>query len=257
MAGAEPRRPRNAEREVEYPLSRRLVAEALGTFALVFVAAGGGATAELANGRIGSAARAVAPALMVGALVYSIGDVSGAHFNPVVTLAFALKRLFPGRLVPGYWLAQFVGATLASIVLVALFGAAASKGVSTPHVDPAIALALEVILSALLLTVILGTADRAHVVGPNAALAVAATISLAGLIAGPIEGASMNPVRSLAPAVVTGDLGSVWIYLIGPTLGGLTALGINVFLHGLHATDQAARDKARGEIELSRRRRLG
>jgi aquaporin Z len=232
----------------EHPLSRRLVAEALGTFALVFVAVGGDAMAALAGGQIGSAARAVAPGLIVGALIYSIGDVSGAHFNPVVTVAFALKRVFPVKLVPGYWAAQLVGAVGAAVLVSMLFGADAANGVTSPHlVDDATALVIEVILTSLLLTVILGTADRARIVGPDAALAVAATISLAGLIALPIEGASMNPIRSLAPALVTGHLGSIWVYVIGPTLGALVAVAINIFLHGHHAADPKTRGAAQGE----------
>jgi aquaporin Z len=237
----------DAKREIEHPLSRRLVAEAIGTFALVFVAVGGDAMAELAKGEISTAARAVAPALTVGALIYAIGDVSGAHFNPVVTAAFALKRLFPGRLVIAYWSAQLVGGVAGALVVQRLFGDAVRAGVSTPHIDAGVALAIEAILTALLLTVILGTADRARVVGPDAALAVAATISLAGLIAIPIEGASMNPVRSLAPALVTGRLDSIWIYLIGPVLGAAAAVGVNIFLHGRHAADPKTRGAAQGE----------
>ena len=240
--------PRDAERNDEHPLSRRLVAEALGTFALVFVAVGGDVMAALAGGQIGPAARAVAPGLIVGALIYSIGDVSGAHFNPVVTAAFALKRVFPASLVPGYWAAQLVGAFAAAVVVSILFGDAAAKGVTSPHVvDEATAVVIEAILTALLLTVILGTADRARIVGPDAALAVAATISLAGLIALPIEGASMNPIRSLAPALVTGHLDSIWVYVIGPTLGALVAVAINIFLHGHHATDPKTRGAAQGQ----------
>lgn len=243
----DPRHPGPDDEVREHPLSRRLVAEAVGTFALVFVAVGGDAMSRVVPGEISTAARAVAPGLMVGALIYAIGDVSGAHFNPVVTAAFAIKRLFPGRLVPAYWLAQLFGALAAAVVVGNLFGDALRAGVSTPHVDPFTAVALEVILTALLVTVILGTADRARIVGPDAALAVAATISLAGLIALPIEGASMNPIRSFAPGLVAGNLDEVWIYVLGPTFGGLIAVGINLFLHGPHGGDAKARDAAQGE----------
>jgi aquaporin Z len=118
--------------------------------------------------------------------------------------------------------------------------------VSTPHVDPPVALALEAILAGLLVMVILGTADRARIVGPNAALAVGATISLCGLIALPIEGASMNPARSLAPAIVSGDLGSVWIYVAGPLIGAAAAVGVTIALHGVHADDGKAAEAAQG-----------
>jgi MIP family channel proteins len=238
---------RSAPTKPEAPLSRRLAAEALGTFALVFAAVGADAVAELSGGEVSAAARAVAPALVVGALIYGIGDVSGAHFNPVVTAAFALKRLFPSRLVLGYWLAQLVGALAAAAVVGRLFGDALHAGVSTPHLDPAAALAIETILTALLLTVILGTADRARVVGPDAALAVAATITAAGLIAIPVEGASMNPIRSLAPALVTGDTTNAWIYVLGPAMGAALAVAVNLFLHGSHSDDPKTRDAAQGE----------
>jgi aquaporin Z len=219
----------------------------VGTFALVFVAVGGDAMASVAGPEISTAARAVAPALMVGALIYAIGDVSGAHFNPVVTAAFALKRLFPAQLVLAYWLAQLVGGLAAAVTIGLLIQDGARAGVSTPHVAPGVAVAIEVILTSLLLTVVLGTADRARVVGADAALAVAATIALAGLIALPIEGASMNPVRSLAPALVAGETNDVWIYVLGPAIGGLLAVGVNLFLHGPHAADAKARDAAQGE----------
>lgn len=228
-------------------LSRRLVAESVGTFALVFVAVGGEAMATLAPAEITSAARAVAPGLMVGALIYAIGDVSGAHLNPAVTAAFAMKRLFPIGQLPAYWLAQLVGALGAAVLVGLLFGGAVAAGVSTPHVSDATALALEAVLTALLLTVILGTADRARIVGPDAALAVAATISLCGLIAGPIDGASMNPARSIAPAIVAGRLGSVWIYVIGPFVGALIAVLVTSYLHGSGPRDQQAAEAAQGD----------
>ena len=162
------------------------------------------------------AARAVAPALMVAALIYAIGDVSGAHLNPVVSLAFAFKRLVPVTWLVPYWVAQLAGAILACLLVRALFGDAVRAGVSTPHVPDGTAVAIEAVLTWLLVVVILGTADRHRIVGPNAALAVGATIALCGLIALPIEGASMNPARSAGPALVTGDLGNLWIYVLGP-----------------------------------------
>ena len=227
-------------------LARRLAAEVCGTFALVFVAAGGDAMSRITDGAVSTAARAVAPGLMVGALIYAIADISGAHFNPVVTLAFTLKGLFPANWVPRYWAAQAAGAVAAALLLWALFGDAAAAGVSTPHVAPATALVLETVLTALLVTVILGTADRARVIGPNAALAVGATIALCGLIALPVEGASMNPARSLGPALVSGHLGNLWLYVAGPALGAVVAALIARLLHGDGADDSKDREAARG-----------
>jgi aquaporin Z len=226
---------------------RRLAAEAFGTFALVFVAVGGDAMAAVSGGEVSMAARAVAPALMVAALIYAIGDVSGAHLNPVVSLAFSLKRLFPaGWLVP-YWSAQLVGAVAAALAVRWLFGDAVRAGVTTPHVPSETALVLEAILTLLLVTVILGTADRHRIVGPDAALAVGATIALCGLIALPIDGASMNPARSFAPAFVTGDYGDLWIYVLGPLIGACLAVPLMLFLHGAKAADGPAAEAAQGE----------
>ncbi len=213
----------------------------------MFVAAGGDTLARLSNGAVSVEGRAVAPALMVAALIYAIGDVSGAHFNPVVTLAFAAKRLFPLSSVLPYWVAQAVGALAAALVLRILFGDAMRAGVSTPSLPAGTALVVEGILTMLLVTVILGTADRARVVGPDAALAVGATIALCGLIALPSEGASMNPARSLGPALVAGDLGHAWIYVLGPMVGALLAVVLTRLLHGPSEADASAEQAAQGD----------
>ena len=227
---------------------RRLTAETFGTFALVFVAVGADTMALVSGGRVSEAARAVAPALMVAALIYAIGDVSGAHLNPVVSLAFALKRLVPVTWLVPYWAAQLAGAILACVLVRALFGDAVRAGVSTPHVPDGTAVAIEAVLTWLLVVVILGTADRHRIVGPNAALAVGATIALCGLIALPIEGASMNPARSAGPALVSGDLGNLWIYVLGPVIGASLAVVLTRFLHGrAPEVDGTAEEAARGE----------
>jgi MIP family channel proteins len=184
---------------------------------------------------------------MVAALIYAIGDVSGAHFNPVVTAAFAVKRLFPATLVPLYWLAHAVGAMAGALVVRGLLGDAVEAGVSTPHISSASALGFEVVLTLLLVTVILGTADRHRIVGAEAALAVGATIALCGLTALPLEGASMNPARSLGPAIVTGRFSDLWIYLVGPFLGAALAVVINAVMHGSSDGDPEARRAAQGE----------
>jgi MIP family channel proteins len=226
---------------------RRLTAEVFGTFALVFVAVGGDAMALVSGGAVSVAARAVAPGLMVAALIYAIGDASGAHFNPVVSLAFTLKRLFPVRWLAPYWAAQIGGAVAAALAVRWLFGDAVRAGVSTPHVSDGTAVVLEVILTWLLVTVILGTADRYRIVGPDAALAVGATIALCGLIALPIDGASMNPARSLGPALVTSDVGNVWVYIVGPAFGAALAVLLTRFVHGRTEDDAKAADAAQGE----------
>ena len=211
---------------------RRLLAEGLGTFALTFVAAGGEVIGSISGGEVGHAARAVAPGLTVMALIYAIGDCSGAHFNPAVTLAFALRRDFPRRWILSYWAAQFAGATAAAGLLRCLFGAAAHLGATLPKHGPVTSLVMEIALTWLLLTVILGTASRYSLVGPNAALAVGATIALCGLFAGPVSGASMNPARSLGPMLVMGQMRWAWIYVAGPVAGALAAVSLTFLLHG-------------------------
>ena len=230
------------------PGPRRIVAEIVGAFGLTAVAGLGDVAGFVTGGEVTPVARAIAPGLFVMAFIYAIGDVSGLHINPVVTLGFTLKRLFPARWLPAYWVAQIVGATLAGLLLVLLFGHdAATHAVTEPHgIEPWVAVALEIILSGILVAVILGTADRAHLVGPNAAIAVGATIILCGLVALPLEGASMNPVRSMGPALATLDLGSLWIYLVGPIVGAFLAVGFMDFVHGERHDLDKALEAARG-----------
>ena len=171
---------------------RRLLAELLGTFALILVAAGGDVIATISGGAVSPAARAVAPALLVMAMIYTLGSKSGAHFNPAVTLAFTLRRDFPWSRVPGYRGAQMVGAVFAAFLLRLLFGLAGHLGATLPHYGTIEAIVMEVLLTFLLITVILGTATNHRLTGPNAAIAVGGFIALAGLFAAPISGASMK-----------------------------------------------------------------
>jgi aquaporin Z len=225
--------------------ARRLLAELLGTFALTIVAAGGAVIAAVSHGSPGEAAQAVAPALLVTAMIYSVGPLSGAHLNPAVTLAFALRRDFPWRWVPSYWLAQFLGAVLAALLLRALFGLAGNLGATQPHQGAVTSLAMEILLTFFLVTVILATAANFRIVGHNAALAVGATIALDGLFAAPISGASMNPARSAGPALLSGRLDGLWIYLVGPAAGALLAVGVAWLLRG--PGSQYARKVAQGK----------
>lgn len=210
---------------------RRLFAEAVGTFALTLVAAGGEVIGALSHGEVGPAARAVAPGLLIMALIYAVGNCSGAHFNPAVTVAFSLRRAFRWKRVPGYWAAQLPGAVLAAAVLRGLFGVVNDLGATEPHYGAGAALAMETLLTWLLVLVILGTATRHELIGPDAAVAVGGTIALCGLFAGPVSGASMNPARSLGPALVAGDLYGMWVYLIGPFAGAALAVATTAILH--------------------------
>jgi aquaporin Z len=211
---------------------RRLFSELLGTFLLVLVAAGG--AIMHARGQITLAAAVVAPGLMVMAIILFMGAVSGAHLNPGVSLAFALRRDFPWRRLPGYILAQLIGAALACLFLDALFGDVHHLGATLP--GPGYhdwqALLIEVALTLGLVSVILGTASAAQNVGAIAALGVGGYIALAGLWAAPVSGASMNPARSFGPALVSGDFTSYWVCLAGPLAGVLLAVGSAFILRG-------------------------
>ncbi len=211
---------------------RRLFSELLGTFALVLVAAGGGLLH--AKGQISLAAAVVAPGLMVMAIILFMGAVSGAHLNPAVSLAFALRGDFPWKRVPGYLAIQLTGATLACLFLRWVFGNVEHLGATLPGpgYKPWQALLMEIVLTTLLVSVILGTASAAQNVGAIAALGVGGYIALAGLWAAPVSGASMNPARSFGPALVSGDWASYWVYLAGPVAGALIAVGCALVLRG-------------------------
>jgi aquaporin Z len=213
---------------------RRLFAETWGTFLLVLVAAGGVVVATKTAITPGWAALAVAPGIMVMAIIYTMGAVSGAHLNPAVTLAFAIRRNFPWRRVPGYLLAQLLGGILAAVFLRAMFGTAGALGATSPGygIGHLRALYMEVLLTAGLVNVILGTASGARNIGTNGAIAVGGYIALAGILAASVSGASMNPVRSLAPDIVRGNFTTTWIYVVGPLVGAAIGVGFEWILKG-------------------------
>ena len=213
---------------------RRVFAETWGTFLLVLVAAGGGVVSAISGGRVTLGMIVVAPGLMVMAIIYFMGAVSGAHLNPAVTLAFAVRRNFPWQRVPGYVVGQVIGGIGAAAFLRAMFGTVGALGATLPGrgVTSGKALAMEVVLTAGLVNTILGTASGARNVGTNGAIAVGGYIALAGLWAAPITGSSMNPVRSLAPDVVRGELHTTWIYVLGPVIGALIAVAFEWILKG-------------------------
>lgn len=213
---------------------RRLVSEALGTFFLVLVAAGAPMVGTRYPGTVGLAMAVVAPGLMVMGVIMFMGKVSGAHLNPAVSLAFALRGDFPWRRVLGYTLAQLLGACVAALVLTWLVGVSSTFGGSYPGTDtsPGAAFVTEALLTFGLVSVILGTASGAQSVGIIAAVGVAGYISLAGLWAAPLSGASMNPARTLGPNLVGGHLGPYWVYVAGPVLGALCAVAFAFVLRG-------------------------
>jgi MIP family channel proteins len=216
---------------------RRMLAEGLGTFALTTVDAGGAMVASL-DPRMSFTGRSVAAGLTVAAMCYALGNVSGAHLNPTVTLAFALRRVFPWRLIPGYWLAQVAGAVLAAMVLKAILGPIGHLGTTEPVLGATSAVEMETLLTFLLITVILSTATQYKVLAPIAPLASGATVALCGLLGRAVSGASMNPARSLGPALVAGSFSDTWIYLVGPMTGALLAFLAVSLVHPTHHREE-------------------
>jgi aquaporin Z len=214
---------------------RRLFSELLGTFFLVLVAVGGGmVSARFGGNAVPYGAKVVAPALMVAAIILFMGTVSGAHLNPAVSIAFAARGDFPWKRVPAYIVAQLLGAILATLLLWGLIGKQGSAGLTLPGpgISTTTAMLWEIVLTTGLVSVILGTASGAQQIGPLAAIGVGSYIALAGLWGSPVSGASMNPARSLGPALVLGDWTSWWAYLVGPVAGGVVAVGFAYVLRG-------------------------
>jgi aquaporin Z len=227
---------------------RRLCSELLGTFLLVLVAAGAGMMGHAFPGVISRQAAVVAPALMVMAIILFMGKVSGAHLNPAVSIAFALRRDFPWWRVPGYIFVQLVGATLAALFLHTVINVSTVYGSNYPahsYSDIA-AFGMELILTMGLVSVVLGTASGAQNVGVIGAFGVAGYVALAGLWASPISGASMNPARTFGPDLVGTSFTGYWVYVAGPLAGAVLAVGIAFVLRG--TSDGAAAGAAQGDL---------
>lgn len=203
---------------------RPLLAEALGTFALVFAGTGAIVINQVSGGAITHAGVALVFGLVVMAMIYTFGDVSGAHLNPAVTFAFAAARRFAWKQVPGYVAAQLMGAMAASALLRLLFPADTTLGATLPAGSPMQSFTLEVVLTAMLMLTILSVSTGAKEKGITVAIAIGGVIALEAMFAGPVCGASMNPARSLAPALVSGHLEHLWIYLAAPMIGALIAI---------------------------------
>ena len=213
---------------------RRLFSELLGTFFLVLVAAGGGMMGQAFPNTISRTAAVVAPGLMVLAIILFMGKVSGAHLNPAVSLAFALRGDFPWRRVPGYIVVQLAGAALAAWFLQSVIHVSATFGSNYPATGYSSfdAFLMEAVLTLGLVSVILGTASGAQNIGIVGAFGVGAYIALAGLWGSPISGASMNPARTFGPDLVGADFTDYWVYVAGPLAGALLAVGAAFALRG-------------------------
>ena len=228
---------------------RRLFSEAFGTFLLVLVAAGGGMMSQAFPNTISRTAAVVAPGLMVMGIILFMGKVSGAHLNPAVSIAFALRRDFPWRRVPGYIVVQLIGATLAALFLQAVIDVSATYGSNYPAAgySNGAAFWMEFILTLGLVSVILGTASGAQNLGIVGAFGVGGYIALAGLWGSPISGTSMNPARTFGPDLVGANFSSDLVYVAGPSAGAAAAAAIGFVLRG-HGGGKAGSAAGQGDL---------
>lgn len=199
------------------------LAEAIAAFTLVFAGCGAVVIDSISHGQVTHVGVAITFGLVIAAMIYATGHISGAHINPAVTLAFALTRHFPLVRMPGYWLAQLFGAAAAAGILRALFGNVARLGSTLPSGGDGQSFVLEIVLTFFLMFVIMAVATDDRAVGQAAALAIGGTVLLDAMFGGPISGASMNPARSFGPALVSGTWDHLWIYVLGPCLGAVLA----------------------------------
>lgn len=205
-------------------LLRKAAAEAIGTFTLVFAGCGA-IVVNAQSGALGHVGVCLTFGLVVAGMIFATGHVSGAHLNPAVTVAFASTGAFPWRQVPAYVAAQLGAALLGSLAIAALIGTDAHLGATLPAQGLAQAVALEALFTAVLMFVIQSVATDARASGQLAAVAIGGTVALLALMGGPLTGASMNPARSLGPALVSGELTGAWLYVVGPVLGALGGAG--------------------------------
>lgn len=210
---------------------RVLLAETIGTFGLVFAGCGA-IVIDAETGAIGHAGIAATFGLIIMTMIYAVGHISGAHFNPAVTLSFAVTRHLPWPRAVGYWGAQLIGAILAAVLLRALFGNTANLGTTLPSGSDRQSLVLELALTFFLMFVIISVATDVRAVGQAAAIAIGGTVGLEAMFGGPISGASMNPARSLGPALVSGTWESQWIYVVGPAIGAVLGALTYQFIRG-------------------------
>lgn len=206
---------------------KRLVAEFFGTFTLVFVGTGAVIVNDTSGGALSQSGIALSFGLVVLAMIYALGAISGCHLNPAVTIGFMTARLFPVRRVPGYVVAQILGAICASVMLRITLPSHSTLGATLPAGSAFQSFILEVVLTLILMTVILSVSTGAKETGPLAGIAIGAVIAFEAMIGGPVSGASMNPARSIGPAIVSGHFEHLWLYVVAPIMGAL--LGILVW----------------------------
>jgi aquaporin NIP len=212
---------------------RALVAEAIGTFALVFAGCGA-IMVDHKTGQLGHIGVAITFGLVILFGIYAVGHISGAHFNPSVTFAFAVSRRFPWGRALSYWAAQLVGALVAAAVLRGSLGDIADVGATLPSGSQGQSFLWELIMTFFLMFVIMAVATDTRAVGEAAAIAVGGTVGLDAMFGGPISGASMNPARSIGPALVSGNVHALWLYIVAPICGASLAALAYQFVRGEH-----------------------
>jgi len=205
---------------------KKYIAESMGTFAMVFCGCGAMTINEITGGAITHPGVAITWGLIVMAMIYAFGDISGAHFNPAVSVAFAYAKKFSWKEVPKYIIAQGIGAFIACLLLLFLFPESESLGSTYPAEGflPYKAFVFELLLTFFLMIVIINVSTGSKEIGTMAAIAVGGVILLEAMFAGPMTKASMNPIRSLAPAVVSGNYQHLWLYLTAPFIGAILAI---------------------------------
>ncbi len=213
-------------------MQRRLFAECFGTFALVFAGTGALVIDDVTGGAVTHVGVGLTFGLVVMAMIYAVGGVSGAHLNPAVSIGFWSARRLPTRAMLSYVASQCTGAFVASLLLRGMFPTHPTLGATLPAGDPAQSFVLEVVLALILMFVILSVSHGGTAQAAMAGAAVGATVALEALFAGPISGASMNPARSLAPALVTGHVEHLWVYLVAPVVGAAAAVRSCRAIHG-------------------------
>ncbi len=213
---------------------RACAAEFIGTFGLVFAGTGAIMVNEMSSGQIGHLGIALTFGLIVMAMIYSLGHISGAHINPAVTIAFAFAKRFPWKDVPIYCLVQIAGAICASLLLRAILGSHANMGATLPAGSDGQSFVLEILLTFFLMLVVMSVATDVRAVGHAAAIAIGATVALEAIFAGPITGASMNPARSFGPALAGSTWDNQWIYMTAPIIGAAIAALLYKWFAGEH-----------------------
>jgi aquaporin NIP len=211
---------------------RRICAEAIGTYAIVFAAGAANIAEKISGGAVGLVGEALVSGMTVMAMIFTLGHICNAHFNPAVTIAFSITKHFAWREVPGYIIGQLAGAIAAAVTLLALFGNINRLGANRPGGDPMQALFVEVIITFVLMFVIMAVATDARAVGTSAAIAIGVTVAANILVAGVFSGGSMNPARTFGPALVSGNLEHNWVYWLGPIPGATLGALVYQFLRG-------------------------